>query len=703
MDASREGSPDARGTLGQSLRRARRRRFVGRSGELELFRGGLADAEDSFRVLFLHGPGGVGKTALLGAFEELATDAGATAVRLDTRNVQPSPAAVLDALCAVLGCDDGADGVLAAMARKHRPVLLLDTYEMIAPLDGWVREWLLPQLPGDVLVVIAGRTPPGPRWTADPAWRDLLRVVGVRNMRGDDVRAYLLVEGVPAGLHDRLAAVTHGHPLTLSMLVDVILRRGEDAVPSSLVDVPDILRAVLERVVEAVPSPRHRAALEVCAHARFTNEELLRVALGEPDVADLFDWLRAQGFIEENPRGLFPHDLIRDALDADLRWRDRARYAELHRRVRKHLLARVLDAGDEREQQRRVTDVIFMTRAHPLIGAYWHLSSLDDAYTDGLRPDDRRAVVDMTREHQGAEQARLAAYWMDRQPGAFRVFRVGGEPVGYAGYLALHEADPADVDRDPGARAMWAYAQRHGAPRPGEPVTAWRFFLDRVHYHDPSASRTLAAAWHVQEILSRGRSSWDFIGVYEHSDAWTPLFAYDFARASEADFTVGGHRYAVFAHDWRRLGLEDWLELGTRSELGAPAEPPTAAPPALVLAQPEFTAAVRDALRDLHADDRLADNPLLRSQLVIGDRSGRTGVESLRGLIREAADALRADPRDERLFHVVDRTFLRPAATQERAAEALHLSFSTYRRHRDRAVERIVAYLWRRELHGPPA
>jgi hypothetical protein len=30
----------------------------------------------------------------------------------------------------------------------------------------------------------------------------------------------------------------------------------------------------------------------------------------------------------------------------------------------------------------------------------------------------------------------------------------------------------------------------------------------------------------------------------------------------------------------------------------------------------------------------------------------------------------------------------------------LHLSFSTYRRRRDRAAARIVEWLWRRELHG---
>jgi hypothetical protein len=705
VDVSREGGLNEPGTLGQSLRRARRRRFVGRTSELELFGGALAAPEGSFRVLFLHGPGGVGKSALLGAFEDVAIENDATPIRLDGRNIEPSPAAVFDALCAALSCSDGPGGALAALAGQDRPVLFIDTYEVLAPLDGWVRERLLPQLPGDVLVVMAGRTPPSSRWTGDSAWRDLLRVVAVRNLRADVARAYLSVEGVPPALHGQLVAISHGHPLTLSLLVDAVARRGADAVPDSLVEVPDILRWALERVVDAVPSPRHRAALEVCAHARFTTEELLRAVLDETDVADLFDWLRVQGFVEENVRGLFPHDLVRDVLDADLRWRDGARYAELHRRVRGHLIERIRTSGDEREKQRRTADAIFVSGAHPAIGAYWQWSGLDEAYVDELQPADRRAVLDMTREHQGAEQARLAAHWMDRQPHAFRVFRgSGGELAGYAGYLALHEADPPDLARDPGARAMWAYAHSHGAPRPGEPVTAWRFFVDRVHYHDPSASRTLVAVWCVQEILARGRSSWDFIGVYEDPDAWALLFAYmDFARASEADFTVGGHRYAVFAHDWRRLGVEDWLELGTRFELGAASQPRAAAPPALVLAQPEFAAAVRDALRDLHSGDRLADNPLLRSQLVVGHRGARGGVETLRDLIGEAAEALRGDPRDERLFQVVDRTYLRPAATQERAAEALHMSFSTYRRHRDRAVERIVAHLWRRELHGPAA
>jgi hypothetical protein len=61
---------------------------------------------------------------------------------------------------------------------------------------------------------------------------------------------------------------------------------------------------------------------------------------------------------------------------------------------------------------------------------------------------------------------------------------------------------------------------------------------------------------------------------------------------------------------------------------------------------------------------------------------------------------LAADPRDDKLLRAVDRTYLRPATTQEHAAELLGLPFSTYRRHLTQGVARIVADLWERELYG---
>jgi hypothetical protein len=67
----------------------------------------------------------------------------------------------------------------------------------------------------------------------------------------------------------------------------------------------------------------------------------------------------------------------------------------------------------------------------------------------------------------------------------------------------------------------------------------------------------------------------------------------------------------------------------------------------------------------------------------------------------EAVDALRDDPRDDKLVRALECTYLRPAPTQEAAAELLDLPFSTYRGHLTRGLQRVVDWLWQRELHGP--
>ena len=176
----------------------------------------------------------------------------------------------------------------------------------------------------------------------------------------------------------------------------------------------------------------------------------------------------------------------------------------------------------------------------------------------------------------------------------------------------------------------------------------------------------------------------------------------DFQRAADADFEVGGRRYGVFARDWRRSDVSAWLELMAERELsGDPAalcaEP--AAAPLLALSQPEFAAATRRALRDLHHGDALAASPLARAR-VVHERAPQPAGEALRSLLEEAIDALRADPRDAKPLRALERTFLRPAPTQEAAAELLGLPFSTYRDHLARGIQRVVDWLWQRELYG---
>ena len=134
-------------------------------------------------------------------------------------------------------------------------------------------------------------------------------------------------------------------------------------------------------------------------------------------------------------------------------------------------------------------------------------------------------------------------------------------------------------------------------------------------------------------------------------------------------------------------------------------EPATAPapPPLVVLSQPEFAEAVRQALRDFARPDRLSANPLMRSRL-LRDRYGlQPDTEDLQELLEEAAKMMQGHPKDDKLYQALRRTYLRPAPSQEKAAEMLGLPFSTYRYHLSKGIERVTEWLWRQELYGGAA
>ena len=109
-----------------------------------------------------------------------------------------------------------------------------------------------------------------------------------------------------------------------------------------------MVRHLLALFLDAVPARRLREAIDVCALARVTSERLLVELLGADDGRAAFHWLRGQSFIESSPLGVFPHDLVREVLIADARWRDDEGLTET---VPAHLF-RALCAHRRRERPR---------------------------------------------------------------------------------------------------------------------------------------------------------------------------------------------------------------------------------------------------------------------------------------------------------------------------------------------------------------
>jgi hypothetical protein len=650
-----------RGRLAGRLQAARQRAFVGRKEELAAFDEALCGGG----VLFVHGPGGVGKSALLRRFAQRAAEAGRTVVVLDGRMLYPSPAALVAETGPVLA--------------DERAVLLIDTFERIHGLESWLRERFLPTLPVGALVVVAGRTRPDLTWRADPGWADMVRVIGLGDLEPMDAAALLDARGVADELHDPLLAFARGHPLALSLGAAAAV--DANAADSRWTPTHDVVATLLDQLVGDVPGPAHRRALEVCAHTYRSTQDVLRAVLPGEDAAALFSWLRRLPFVEAGPLGLYPHDVVREVLEADLRWRDPRGHADTHRRIRDHLTQQIRTAEDA-DVLGAVGSLFYLHRDAGETPHVWRRAG--ELSEDVFRPEDAEDLLRLAAEWDPATLPAVS-HWMARQPRAFRLYRrtANGELVGACAWLRLESA--AEAHADPVVATAWANAHASAPLRLGEHLAVHRSWVRRGWGTSPVTDliRWRAVGW----FLRSARLACSFVAV--HGDDPSGGRYHDMHDLGDR-VREGDVEYRLRAHDWRAVPARVWLD--RLLPTGAPVEHE---PELVVLSQEEFTDAVRKALRHLSRPGELAASPLTRGRLLAGRADP---AHALRELLEDGIRDLGRDPRAGKLHRALDVTYLRGAPTQEAAAERLGLSFTTYRRHLTAGIERLCEDLWRREI-----
>ncbi|MFJ8546859.1 AAA family ATPase [Streptomyces sp. NPDC093586] len=670
--------------VGDRVQQARDRAFTGRTTEIAVFRAALSGADGAPTVLYVHGPGGIGKSMLLRRFGTEAREAGRDVLEIDARITQPTPEAF--------------EKEAGQAHASGRTVLLIDTFEYCQALEGWLRDRFLPRLPLGTVVVIAGRRAPEATWVSDPGWSTLLRVIALRNLAPQEATAFLDAQGVPQPAQGALLGFTGGHPLALVLGAAVALKdEGADGWEPGR----DVIGTLLTRLVGDVPSPLHRRALEVCARAHMTTESLLRAVLGDA-AAGMFAWLRDLPFIESAHHGLFPHDVVRQALEADLRWRDPEGYAELHSRVSRHLFDQIRVSSD--------------SGILPAVGAFMYLYRDDQHMSEynswrhgevrltACEPADLPHILDLATRVEGPQSAALARHWLERQPQAFRVCRTTRDDriVGFSAWLRL--SDYAEAAADPVADAAWRHTRATTALRSGEHLAISRFTVTSPEYPKISPVEDLHQWRSLAEVARADKGlTWTYI-VVRAADFWAPYLTSLGLRPLTERPCVGHTTYALFATDWRVKPLWAWAEQKNRLMLARTSGAPSTASETegaaadevfAVLSRPEFDHAVRDALRTLDQPGELAMNPLCHSRLVVG-----RGL-SLPEVVRRAVDSLRQQRGGDRFHRALTATYLgRGRPTQQAVAARLGLPFSTYRRHLTEGIIQLCDALWREEMYG---
>ena len=547
-------APDGgRRSLGRRLAEEARRTFVGREPELAALRALIGAQRPATAVVFVSGPGGVGKSRFLQAALDVPGD-DLRVVTLDCRDVEPTPAGFLAALCAGLGvaAHDPDPAFVADLigTDRRRTVIALDTYETFGLMDAWLRRTFLPLLPERVLTIVAGRRPPGPAWLTSPGWQGLVRQIPLSALDDAEAERLLAVLGLSEVAARRANSFAHGHPLALELAAAAVRARPD--VEFAEGPPADVIGQLVNAFMDGL-EPDVVNAVRTASVLRRVDESLLRALLGPEAAGPAYEALRALPFCEPTAEGLVLHDVVRQAVARDLVQRDPRRAGELRRRA---AAAIGRPAGSGPPLWQTTADLLYLVE-NPAVRDAFFPHGVSDHSVEPAGPGDADAIRRICDAWESPEAAAALRRWHALAPGAFSVARAeGGGVTGVSVALERDAVDPALVAEDPVVAAWARHLEAHPVA-PGERVLFVRRTLTDAYgeaLSAPMAALFLDAKRHYMALRPDLRRVY-IVAMTADTAFLSPL---GFVPAGDA-VAMGDRAYQPLVLDFGPGSVDGWL------------------------------------------------------------------------------------------------------------------------------------------------
>lgn len=510
-------------------------------------------------VVFIHGIGGVGKSALIETFTAEARAEGAVVLSLDGGTVEPTARGFLAALSSATGNEfDDPDGAARRLAGLGaRVVVALDRYEVLRPVDLWLQQVFVPAMPDNVRVVVAGREAPMAGWSIGMG--RLFQSLPLGNLPRDDAQQLLRRDGVTGDDIERIDRLARGHPLSLRMAAAAVV-----AQPTRDHDTTTVT-AIVDELTElylAGLDPATREALDAASVVRRPTISLLAAMLPDAAPQDAFDRLRGLPFVELTSDGLVLHDTVREGVAAYLRASDPDRLRHYRIAAWRQLRDEVGRASPQ-EMWRYTADLLFILQ-NPMIREAFFPTTEHHYFVEGARPDDWPAIEALGRAQRPSASIPILTEWWQRDPQRFRVARDGDGVV--AGCYVIGELDRVPrsmLDVDPVARRWRDHLRQLPVPR-GQRVLFDRFELVREDDGLVLAALMLDLKSMYLELRPELRRIYTVGLVGMAGTAWERL---GFEALPGAPVKVDGVTYHVSLLDFGPASVDGWLTRIIATEL----------------------------------------------------------------------------------------------------------------------------------------
>jgi len=521
------------GRVADRLSELRRRRFVGRQRELaQLER--CTDA-DGPAVTFLHGIGGMGKSALLEAFQDRMRARGVPSLYLDARSFEPTPRGFSQVLGAWLESTPGIS------------MLLVDHYELLRLLDAWLRADFVPRLPASVRLILAGRHPPAAAWNLTLGGQ-ALQSCALQPLDEAESQALLENRRAPAAVLPAIMKFAQGHPLGLEL---ALAAAGER--PRFDFEAPDRSRVVArlaQLFLQDLPDPAVRAALEAACVVRHASRSFLASLLGPDAATQAMERLGELGFIERTAEGLSVHPSVRQALEGELRAIDPIRHRELRRAAWQHLRKALPSVGRAHLWQ-HAADALFLLEQDHIREAFFP-NARDSFVVERAQDRDWPEVASICSAYDSADGvAVLGAFFRHAIQDVHVARSERGEVVAFYVLSRSDQVPEALLACDPLLARWLEHHPRADAPalllrrllaRPNQPSRAEAYAacvldLKRSYIENPSTTRLYGAKSNASD-----HPEWGPLGFLELPQLSAPGLAREGGPHSTSclEFGAGG-------------------------------------------------------------------------------------------------------------------------------------------------------------------